>query len=157
LSTVKSNEATDLPPEQRISDEDIFDNINTFMFVGTDSTSLGITWTLLYLAKYPLIQNQLRAELRNIPQPENLGDEAVSTHYQKLAKAPLLDKVCRESLRLAPPLHSSLRVTTQDDVLPVSKGEDIHILKGTLVHVPVEAINLDHEIWGEDAWKFSYV
>jgi len=86
--------------------------------------------------------------------PENLGDEAVMAHYQELDVSPLLDKVCRESLRIVPPVHSSLRVATQDDVLPVSNGEDIHIRKGTFVHVPIEGMNLDRAIWGEDGWAF---
>ena len=152
---VVSNAATDLPPEQRISDEDILHNINTFMFAGSDTTSLALTWTLLLLAKHQPIQDQLRAELCSMPRPDNLGDEAVLAHYQELAALPLLEKVCRESLRIVPPVHSSIRVATQDDVLPVSKGgEAIHIRKGTLVHIPVEAMNLDREIWGGNAWEF---
>jgi len=152
---LKSNAATDLPPEQRISDDDILHNINTFMFAGSDTTSLAVTWTLLLLAKHPQIQDRLRAELLALARPENLGDEALLAHYQELAVSPLLDKVCRESLRIVPPVHSSLRVATQDDVLPVSNGgQDIHIRKGTLVHVPIEAMNLDREIWGSDGWAF---
>jgi len=150
-----SNTATDLPPEQRISDDDILHNINTFMFAGSDTTSLALTWTLLLLAKHRPIQDQLRAELCSIHRPDNLGDEAVLAHYQDLAALPLLEKVCRESLRIVPPVHSSLRVATQDDVLPVSNGgEAIHIRKGTLVHIPIEAMNLDREIWGANAWEF---
>ena len=152
---MKSNAATDLPPEQRISDEDILHNINTFMFAGSDTTSLAVTWTLLLLAKHPPIQDRLRAELCGLPRPENLGEEAVLAHYQELAAAPFLDNVCRESLRIVPPVHSSLRVATQDDVLPESKGgEGFHIRKGTYVHVPIEAMNLDREIWGKDGWAF---
>ena len=127
------------------------------MFAGSDSTSLAVTWTLFLLARRPQIQDRLRAELRGLARPENLGDEAVLARYQELAVSPLLDKVCRESLRIVPPVHSSLRVATQDDVLPVSNGEDIHIRKGTLVHVPIEAMNLDREIWGKDGWAFVYV
>jgi cytochrome P450 len=124
------------------------------MFAGSDSTSLALTWTLLLLAKHPQIQDQLRAELRGMARPENLGDEAVLAHYQELDVSPLLDKVCRESLRLVPPVHSSLRVPTQDDVLPTSNGEDFHIRKGTFVHIAIEAMNFDRTIWGEDAWQF---
>jgi cytochrome P450 len=152
---VKSNVATDLPLEQRISDEDILHNINTFIFAGSDSTSLAVTWTLFLLARHPRIQDRLRAELLGMARPKNLGEEALLAHYQELAVSPLLDKVCRESLRVVPPVHSSLRVATQDDVLPVSNdGEDIQIRKGTFVHVPIEAMNLDREIWGKDAWAF---
>jgi cytochrome P450 len=154
LPIVKSNTAVDLPPEQRVSDDDILHNINTFMFAGSDTTSLAVTWTLLLLAKHPLIQDRLRAELCGMARPENLGDEAVLAHYQELAVSPLLDKVCRESLRIVPPVHSSLRVAMEDDVLPVSNGESIHLRKGTMVHVPIEAMNLDREIWGKDAWSF---
>ena len=124
------------------------------MFAGSDTTSLAVTWTLLLLVRYPQIQDQLRAELRGMARPENLGDEALLAHYQELAVLPLLDKVCRESLRIVPPVHSLLRVATQDDVLPVSNGEGIPIRKGTIVHVPIEAINLDREIWGQDGWEF---
>jgi cytochrome P450 len=151
-----SNAATDLPPEQRISEEEIIHNINTFMFVGSDTTSLAVTWTLLLLAKHPSIQDQLRAELCGLPRPGNIDDDAVLTHYQDIAAAPLLDKVCRETLRLVPPVHSFLRVATQDDVLPDSKGgEGFCIRKGTIVHVPIEGMNLDREIWGKNAWNFE--
>ena len=60
----------------------------------------------------------------------------------------------------------SLRVATADDILPVSKpflGADgcmhnsVSIKEGTVVHVPVEGMNLDQEFWGEDAWKFKCV
>jgi cytochrome P450 len=125
------------------------------MFAGSDTTSLAVTWALLLLAKHVPIQDQLRAELRGLPRPDNLDDEAVLAHYQELAAAPLLDKVCRESLRLVPPVHSSLRVAMQDDALPDSKGsEGFYIRKGTIVHIPIEGMNLDREIWGENAWKF---
>jgi len=125
------------------------------MFAGSDSTSLSVTWALFLLARRPEIQDRLRAELRGMARPENLSDEAILAHYQELAVSPLLDKVCRESLRVVPTVHSSLRVATQDDLLPVSNGEDIHIRKGTLVHVPIEAMNLDREIWGKDGWAFK--
>jgi cytochrome P450 len=150
-----SNSATDLPPERRISEEEILHNINTFMFAGSDTTSLAVTWTLLLLAKHPSIQDQLRAELCRLPCPSNIDDDAILTHYQDIAAAPFLDKVCRETLRVMPPMHSFLRVATQDDVLPDSGGGGgFCIRKGTIVHVPIEAMNLDREIWGEDAWKF---
>ena len=124
------------------------------MFAGSDTTSLAVTWTLLLLAKHPLIQDRLRAKLCGMARPDNLGDEAVLAHYQELAVSPLLDKVCRESLRIVPPVHSSLRVAMEDDVLPTSNGESIHLRKGTMVHIPIEAMNLDREIWGKDAWSF---
>jgi hypothetical protein len=171
--SVKSNTSADLPPDQRISDEDILHNINTFMFAGSDTTSLALTWTLLLLAQYPSYQAQLREELLSIaPFDSKLEDEELESWHDTLANLPFFDHVCKESLRLIPPVHSSLRVATKDDVVPTSypvrmrdmaglvekpAGEGVFVPKGSFVHVPIEAFNLDKGFWGEDAWEFRSV
>ena len=53
---VKANMASDLPTDQRISDDDILHNINTFLFAGSDTSSLSLTWALLLLAQNSDIQ-----------------------------------------------------------------------------------------------------
>ncbi|KAI0063584.1 cytochrome P450 [Artomyces pyxidatus] len=160
---LRSNLATDLPESERLSDDDILNNINTFMFAGTDTISLALTWTLLLLARHPDIQSRLRAELCAAPPPDRTSDESVLAHYNELASLPFLNNVCRESLRLVPPIHSSLRVAAKDDVIPTSTpvvGTDgiardsFHIRKGTFVYLPMEGMNLDKEFWGDNAWKF---
>ncbi|TFK54257.1 cytochrome-450 hydroxylase [Heliocybe sulcata] len=165
---LKSNVATDLPPNLRISDEDILHNINTFMFAGSDTTSLALTWTLVLLAQHPQMQTRLRAELLSIAQSSDLTKltpDETESFYTAISNLPYLHNVVRESLRLIPPVHSSLRVATQDDVIPVSSpvrlrdGSEercgFRIPKGTFVHVPIEAFHLDKEWWGEDAWDFN--
>jgi cytochrome P450 len=98
-----------------------------------------------------------------------LTAEEVDSLYDKIADLPYLHNVVRESLRFIPPVHSSLRVAMQDDVIPtsspikmkksggdVSEGpKSVQIRKGSFVHVPIEAFNLDREVWGEDAWEFK--
>ncbi|EIN11806.1 cytochrome-450 hydroxylase [Punctularia strigosozonata HHB-11173 SS5] len=171
---LKSNAAADLPPEQRISDEDILNNINTFMFAGSDTTSLALTWTLLLLAQNQAVQTRLRAELlrlaASVPDLSSLNEEEMQSLHTAIANLPYLDNVCKESLRLIPPVHSSLRVATQDDIVPSSTPvkirkpngtiaespeRSVHVPKGSFVHVPVEAFNLDKEVWGSDAWQFN--
>jgi len=166
---LKSNAAEDLPRDQRISDEDILNNINTFMFAGSDTSSLTITWTLYLLAQNPDIQDQLHQELLGISPrtaADKLTDEEICSLYDNISNLPYLHNVTRESLRLVPPVHSSIRVATQDDEIPTSypvhrKDGSMHykksvaITKGTLIHVAIEGFNLDKEIWGEDAWDFN--
>ncbi|KAJ7680230.1 cytochrome-450 hydroxylase [Mycena polygramma] len=169
---LKSNAATDLAPEQKISDEDILNNINTFMFAGSDTSSLSMTWTLYLLAQHPDIQDRLRAELLSVANqfPQDLSElteEQVQSLHTALSSLPLLHNVTRESLRLIPPLHSTLRVATQDDEVPTmypvhnpdgTQNEKKHsfiVPKGTFVHVSVEAFNLDKTVWGADAWEFN--
>ncbi|KAJ7045418.1 cytochrome-450 hydroxylase [Mycena alexandri] len=169
---LKSNTATDLPPEHRISDDDILNNINTFMFAGSDTSSLSMTWTLFLLAQHPEIQDRLRAELLSVA-PEGIRDlselteDQVQSLHNALSALPLLHNVTRESLRLIPPLHSTLRVATQDDEVPtlypvhnrdgtVNEGKhSFTVPRGTFVHLSVEAFNLDKAVWGEDAWEFN--
>ncbi|KAK2467761.1 hypothetical protein APHAL10511_000056 [Amanita phalloides] len=167
LNAVKSNLGQDISPDQRISDEDILNNINTFMFAGSDTSSLAVTWTLYLLAQNPDIQDRLRQELLCItPQTavEKLTDQEVQSLYDRISSLPFLHNVTRESLRLIPPVHSSIRVATQDDKIPTaygayqldgSKNPDIAIRKGTLIHVAIEGFNLDKEMWGDDAWAFN--
>jgi cytochrome P450 len=164
---VKSNLATELPPEQRISDEDILHNINSLIFAGSDTTSLSLAWGLLQLAEHPMVQRRLREELLSVGAAQLPTGEEMESVYGAISDLPYLNNVTREVLRLIPPIHSSLRVATRDDVLPTSfpvrmrdgrvlqGGEDLKVSKGTLVHVPIEGLNLDREMWGDDGWEFK--
>lgn len=171
---MKSNAAADLPLDQRISDDDILHNVNTFMFAGSDTTSLALTYTLLLLAQHPDTQTRLRAELLTILPSSplsSLTSEEIASLYEAIASLPFFDNVCKESLRLIPPVHSSLRVATRDDAVPTSYpvrvrqkdgsfaevNEPVIVPKGSFVHVPVEAFNLDKGFWGDDAWDFVCV
>jgi cytochrome P450 len=167
--TVKSNLATELPPEDRISDDDILHNINTFMFAGSDTSSLSMTWTLLLLAQNPAVQKRLRTELLSAaPTSGNLhtlAEDEIQSLYGIVSNLPYLHNVVRESLRLIPPLHSSIRVATQDDEIPTMHPvhtrdgkiavRSVTVSKGSFVHVAVEGFNLDKAIWGNDAWEFK--
>ncbi|KAF9778030.1 cytochrome P450 [Thelephora terrestris] len=169
---LKSNLSTEIPPDQRLSDEDILNNVNTVMFAGSDTSSLGLTWTLYLLAKNPEVQDQLREELSTVHCPESFGDlsvDEIDSLYGNVSELPFFDKVIKEALRLVPPVHSSIRVADQDDVIPTSQPykiqkpgggavtvtSPIRVGKGTVVHIPIEAFNLDKSVWGPDAWEFK--
>lgn len=147
-------------------------NVNTFMFAGSDTSSLTVTWALHLLASNPDVQSKLRVELEAISpitSPSHLSEEEIQSLWSILSTNPYLDNVTREVIRLIPPVHSSIRVATKDDEIPTSSpvhlsngrtnesNGTIHIQKGTFVHVPIEAFNLDKEVWGEDAWEFRCV
>ena len=168
---MKSNAAKHLAPEDRLSDDDIFHNVNTFLFAGTDTTSIGLTWTLYLLAQNPDIQTHLRNELLSIHPTvsiSKLTEEEIQTLSGSISNLSYFHNAIRESLRLVPPVHSLPRVATKDDQVPtmypvhdrhgnVMEGKrSVTVPKGTLVHVPIEGFNLDKELWGKDAWEFKF-
>ena len=142
------------------------------MFAGSDTSSLNLTWTLWLLAKNPEVQDRLREELSTIHCPESfeeLSMDEIDSLYGNVSELPYLDKVIKEALRLVPPIHSSLRVAVQDDVIPTSQPykiqkpggavtvtSPISVAKGTIIHIPIEAFNLDKSVWGPDSWEFKY-
>ena len=172
LFAVKANMATDLPSDQRISDVDILHNINTFMFAGSDTSSLSLTWTLNLLAQNSVVQERLRAELLSVAPASStelskLTEDEIQSLHAIISNLPYLHNVTRECIRLIPPVHSSIRVATQDDQVPtifpvhrrdgaiVTDKSFVHVPKGSFVHVAIEGFNLDKGIWGDDAWEFQ--
>jgi len=124
-----------------------------------DTTSSALSHILHVLAEHPEAQETLRKEIISARQAEG-GDMA----HDELVGLPYLDAVCKETLRLHPPVSTVPRVTCKDVVLPLSKpirGVDgaiinhIHIPTNTHVIIGIMASNHNPETWGEDVleWK----
>jgi cytochrome P450 len=157
LHTVKSNLSAD--PSKRLSDADLLDQLSTFLFAGSDTTALAMTWALHHLASNMDVQAKLREELMS----RRLVNPANESYADTLDALPYLDAVVREVLRLSPPLHSTIRVATEDGVVPLSTplrmrdgswASEIAVRKGTYVHIPIEGLNHAEAVWGPDAKSF---
>ncbi|EIW86404.1 cytochrome P450 [Coniophora puteana RWD-64-598 SS2] len=164
---IKSNLSSDAP--SRLSDAELLDQLSTFLFAGSDSTSLAIAWCLHLLSLHPYAQARLRDEIMSLsPCASRTSDGPSDLSLTDAIDAlPYLDAVVRETLRLCPPVHGTIRVATRDDQIPVSspillrdgtlirEGETIPIRKGSYVHIPIEGLNFSPDIWGEDARLFN--
>lgn len=92
------------PPLGRLDEEELTDQITSLLFAGHETTASAIAWTLYWLACDDRIRTDLRAEL-----------SASSADGSSAAELPLLDAVCRESLRITPPATiAGHRVLTAD-------------------------------------------
>jgi len=168
---VKSNYTKGLAPEDRCSDDDIYNGLDALLTpAGSDSTSISLTWILYYLTQNPDFQTRLRNELLSVVPAvsiSELTEAEIHALSDNISKLPYLDKVMKESLRLTPPLRTSLRVSTQDDEVPtmypvydrrrniIEGKRSVTIQKGTVVYCALEGFNIDKEMWGEDAWEFK--
>ena len=82
----------------KLSDDAVQEEVDTFMFEGHDTTASGITWAMYYIGCLPDIQRRLHQEVDSA-----MGDAAHPT-MDNIKAMPLLDAVLKESLRLSPPV-----------------------------------------------------
>ncbi|OJT11870.1 Cytochrome P450 3A28 [Trametes pubescens] len=153
---MKANMATDIPDNQRLSDEDVLAQVPTFLVAGHETTSTATMWCLYALTQAPEVQKKLRDEMFTLQTEAPTMDE--------LSSLPYLDAVVRETLRVHAPVPTTMRIATKDDVIPVSEPfvdrhgklqDSIHISKGSPIIIPVLSLNRSTELWGADALEFK--
>lgn len=86
-----------------LSDNDIREEVDTFMFEGHDTTTSAISFALYNIAKYPEIQQKIYEESRSV-----LGDDLMkSVTLSQLNELPYLERFIKENLRLYPSVRKS--------------------------------------------------
>jgi cytochrome P450 len=129
------------------SEENLVDQLMTFLAAGHETTATAMTWAVYMLSKNPEIQARLRAEIREkLPSPDK--DETITA--AQIDHLPYLNAVCNEVLRYFPPVPLTLRDAACDTILIDQK-----IPKGTRVMLIPWALHKSEALWGPDAGKFN--
>ncbi|KAK7680835.1 hypothetical protein QCA50_016145 [Cerrena zonata] len=145
--------------EDRLSEKELLGQISLLIFAATDTSASALTTMLQLLARNQDVQDRLRNEIQEARHQH--GEEIP---YHKLMVLPLLDAVCRETLRIQPPVPYLIRQARKDIVLPLSKpiigndGSLIHevpVPKGTFITMAVRGVNISKDIWGHDAGTWN--
>lgn len=116
---VKSSLSTDLPSNQRLSPEELIGQISTFLFAGSDTTSMLLSFTLHHLSINPLVQSTLITEIDNFHSALAQGGEGEIT-WENVNNLVFLRAVVLETLRFCPALPTLARVTRERMVVPLS-------------------------------------
>ena len=127
------------------SDEDLVNNMMTFLAAGHETTASAMTWALYLMCQHPESAERLREEVHQyIPDPKS------TITSETIDKMPYLNALCNETLRLWSPVALTLRDTAVDTTIlgqPVPKGTKIMLVPW--------AVNYSKELWGEDAAEFK--
>lgn len=102
-----------------LTDEEIREEVDTFMFEGHDTTSAAIAWTLFLLGSHPDHQEQIFAELEDVFADD--PDRKITS--RDCARMKYLERAIKESLRLFPSVpfigrHLSEDVHIGDTIIP---------------------------------------
>ncbi|KIO34091.1 hypothetical protein M407DRAFT_64709, partial [Tulasnella calospora MUT 4182] len=155
---IKANMATDVKDSERLTDQEVMDQISTMLIAGHETTSTSLAWLLYDLAhpKYRHVQERLRSELRS------LDTDRPTT--EQLNSLPYLDAIVRENLRKNAVVDGTIRCAGMDEVIPVAlpfvdrRGEvrrEIRVGAGEDILISIGELNRDKEIWGDDAHDFN--
>ncbi|KAL6437199.1 hypothetical protein ACFW04_005037 [Cataglyphis niger] len=123
--------------EGLLTDLDIREEVDTFMFEGHDTTAMGITFALLLLAEHKDIQERVRTEV-NIVMKENEGKLTIRSMQNLL----YLDRCLKETLRLYPSVFFISRFTAED-----VKLQSYVIPAGTAIHLNIYGVHRDSNFW----------
>ncbi|XP_072030699.1 cytochrome P450 4F4-like [Amphiura filiformis] len=134
-----------------LTDQEIQDEVDTFMFEGHDTTASGISWFLYNLAVRPKIQEKCQREIDEYFQLKGTDQ----LEWNDMNNLPYLTMCIKESLRLSTPVPYILRRVTRDITLPDGKV----IPTGSFASILLVGIHLNPAIWTDpeffDPARFS--
>ncbi|XP_024893806.1 cytochrome P450 4g15-like [Temnothorax curvispinosus] len=112
----------ELKKNGQMTDEEIWEEVNTIMFEGHDTTAAGSSFALCVLGNHPDVQARVHEELDTI-----FGDSDRQCTFQDTLEMKYLERVIMETLRLFPPvpliarhLNEDVKIVTGNYVLPKS-------------------------------------
>ncbi|XP_047571328.1 cytochrome P450 4V2 isoform X1 [Lutra lutra] len=117
----------------KLSHEDVREEVDTFMFEGHDTTAAAINWSLYLLGSYPEVQKQVDSELEEV-----FGKSDRPATLEDLKKLKYLECVIKESLRLFPSVPLFARNLNEDCEVGGYK-----IVKGSQVLIIPYALHRD--------------
>ena len=130
LLTAKDEEGNGL------TDLEIRNEADTFMFEGHDTTTSGMSWTLYCLAKHPEHQEKVREEVRSVL----MGREWLESDDLKELK--YTQWCIKEAMRLYPPVFQIFREASEDMDLG-----GYQVPKGTQIRIAILNMHRHPDIW----------
>lgn len=129
---------------QTFVEEEMIDQLMTFLAAGHDTTASTLSWIMFNLCKHPEVQDRLRAEIEE--KVSSLGDDVPEV----IDDIPYLEAVCNETLRLYPTIAISYR----HSLVPTTITGCTIPSRTRVVNTPW-VVNRNTEAWGANAEAFD--
>ncbi len=120
-----------------MGDEQLVDNLLTFLLAGHETTAKALTWSLYLVARAPAWERRLLDEIASVAGKAPIGP----SHVDHLVE---VGKFVKEAMRLYPPAPVLTRVATAD----VELG-GVRLAAGSLVVMPIFAIHRHRRLWDD--------
>ena len=124
---------------QGLTDLEIRDEVETFMFEGHDTTKSAISWCLYNLAKHPAIQSRARDEVNGVLH----GRIDRRIRDEDMTSLAYLTRCIKESMRMHPPVPFIGR--TLENPLEIDPGKILPA--GTNVTSMIWCLHHNPEVW----------
>lgn len=136
------------------NEEDLVDEIMTFIGAGHETTSVALQWAIYSLCRHQDVQRRLRKEVRDCldADADSVDGAAVkeTSAAEKLHRLPYLNAFVNEVLRFWPPVPVTLRRAVCDTTV-----DGTAIPRDTVLIIPIRAINHNKLLWGATADQFE--
>ena len=116
-----------------LGDAEVREQLRTLLVAGHETTATSVAWALYHVHRHPAVHERLVDEVR----AQGSGAPA-----EDLARLPYLDAVCKETLRLHPPVPVVLRRLAAP--LEV-RGDEVPA--GATVGVALELLHTRRDVW----------
>jgi len=134
--------AEDPATGRRMDPRDLLHNMQFFIVAGHETTALAVAWSLYLLANAPEMQERARAEAQAA-----VGGAAATA--DDLARAPYVEQVLQETMRLYPPVGLLARNVLAEDGIC-----DREIRPRDTVFLNIYALHR-HRMWWDDPDAFD--
>jgi cytochrome P450/NADPH-cytochrome P450 reductase len=136
-------DGTDPQTGEKLSDDNITNQLITFLIAGHETTSGTLSFAMYHLLKHPEAYNKVQKEVDEV-----VGRGPVTVEH--LTKLPYISAVLRETLRITSPITAFGLEAIDDTFL----GGKYLIKKGEVVTALLSRGHVDPVVYGSDAQEF---
>ncbi|MBR0557607.1 cytochrome P450 [Ciceribacter sp. L1K23] len=126
--------------ERGLTEDELQDNILTFIGAGHETTSRALAWTLYCVARSPVVRDRMEAEIDSVIAD---GDDPVDW----IERMPQVRAAFEEAMRLYPPAPSINREAIDSDSWSDGTGERVEITKGMTVLIMPWTLHRHELLW----------